>query len=195
MGGVPGGLCRYEAGDRLWGTAEHRLWGASVAEPNSRVVHAPLPKSAGRCIAGMMETHDCGASRSRGPRGHGWRSPTHPPKRLNDREERAALWAALGLPPHERRVPDCGNRDETFPVSRWSRKRSYKMRDTPGSSFLGQWSDLRPQSWAVGDGRRSKCVFRGMLVRSPVPESGGRPHFQGFPAVTVGGRSAWSASF
>ena len=35
--------------------------------------------------------------------GDGWRSPTHPPERLSAREERAALWAALGLPPHERR--------------------------------------------------------------------------------------------
>ena len=29
--------------------------------------------------------------------------PDPPPKRLSDWEERAALWAALGLPPHERR--------------------------------------------------------------------------------------------
>ena len=89
-------------GDRCrtdYGVRSHR---SSIKRVPSRV----LPKSAGRCIAGMMEPHDCGASQSRGPRGPacpppataGW-SPTHPPKRLSDRANRkngrpyGPLWA------------------------------------------------------------------------------------------------------
>ena len=71
------------------------------------------------------------------------RSPTPlPPQRLSAREERAALWAALGLPPHERRGPASGgNRDETFPVSGWSRKRSrYCWRIPISSRQAGVWA-------------------------------------------------------
>ena len=89
----PGTCTRYEAGDCLLGGSVPHDYGVRRIEAvSTRVPSRVLPKSAGRCIAGMMESHDCGASQSQGPRpgvpatGDGWLEPDpHPPQRLSDR--------------------------------------------------------------------------------------------------------------
>ena len=58
-GGYPGTCTRYEAGDCLLRDRYGLTMGfARIGAVSTRVPSRVLPKSAGRCIAGMMETHD-----------------------------------------------------------------------------------------------------------------------------------------
>jgi hypothetical protein len=52
----PGTCTRYEAGDYLWGDRYGQTMG--FARISRSIPSRVLPKSAGRCIAGMMETHN-----------------------------------------------------------------------------------------------------------------------------------------
>jgi hypothetical protein len=57
--GVPGDLCRYEAGDCLLGDRYVQTMGfARIGAVSTSVPSRLLSKSAGRCIAGMMKTQD-----------------------------------------------------------------------------------------------------------------------------------------
>ena len=108
----PGTYTRYEAGDcLLGGNRSHTDYGV-------RSHQSQYPVQGTAQVSGPMHSRYDGTPRlwsrpqSRTPRpgvpatGDGWLEPDPPAKaveRSGKQEERAALWAALGLPPHERR--------------------------------------------------------------------------------------------
>jgi hypothetical protein len=100
---VQPGTCAGMGGDcLLGGVGTARLWGSLASEQ--------YPVQGTAQVSGPMHSRYDGNPRlwskpkSRTPAtGDGNPEPDPPPQRLSAREERAALWAALDLPPHERR--------------------------------------------------------------------------------------------